>query len=288
MKEKDLPIDRTRHAVYTKKAKKCVLRLLHRDYDDRTCEQLWEKIQLQYCEFLRDEPPMAGAKIKVSIYDPILIFAWYKVVPVKPQLEEVQQDIFDCFMGSFDALGKVFNLNRRLDNLLASRIFRKANDIRAEEIRRFPGSFRMGACSYDKENGVIRYSFTQCPNAEFAKRHHMEDVLPVMCNCDHLAMQKLHACLIREGTCVESTCCDYCIVGDRHPIAQAYELLRKENGLLVSVRKQASGIREEDRSSYRICYTPHSRTRRPHFLSIVRKVLSFFEQGADYEVLGRS
>ena len=34
MKEKDLPIDRTRHAVYTKKAKKCVLRLLHRNYDD--------------------------------------------------------------------------------------------------------------------------------------------------------------------------------------------------------------------------------------------------------------
>ena len=48
MKEKDLPIDRTRHAVYTKKAKKCVLRLLYRHYDDQTCQQLWEKIQLQY------------------------------------------------------------------------------------------------------------------------------------------------------------------------------------------------------------------------------------------------
>lgn len=108
---------------------------------------------------------MAGAKIKVSIYDPILIFAWYKVVPDKPELEEVQQDIFRCFMGSFDALGKVFNLNRRLDNRLASRIFQKANDIRVQEIRRFPGSFRMGSCSYDRENGVIRYSFTQCPNA---------------------------------------------------------------------------------------------------------------------------
>ena len=160
MKENDLPIDRTRHAVYTKKAKKCVLRLLHRNYDDQTCKELWEKIQLQYCEFLRDEPPMAGAKIKVSIYDPIRIFAWYKVVPDKPRLEEVQQDIFRCFMGSFDALGKAFNLNRRLDNRLASRIFQKANDIRAQETKRFPGSFRMGSCSYDRENGVIRYSFT--------------------------------------------------------------------------------------------------------------------------------
>ncbi len=187
MKEKDLPIDRARHAVCTKKAKKCVLRLLHRYYDDPVCEQLWEKIQLQYCEFLQDEPPMAGAKIKVSIYDPILIFAWYKVVPDKPKLEEVQQDIFDCFMGSFNALGKIFNLNRRLDNRLASRIFQKTNDIRVEEIRRFTGSFRMGFCSYDRENGAIRYSFTQCPNAESARRHHLENVLPVMCNCDHTA-----------------------------------------------------------------------------------------------------
>ena len=65
----------------------------------------------------------------------------------------------------------------------------------------------------------------------------MEDVLPVMCNCAHLAMQKLHACLIREGTYVESPCCDYCIVCDHHPIAQVYELVRKENGLLVSVKK---------------------------------------------------
>lgn len=51
-------------------------------------------------------------------------------------------------------------------------------------------------------------------------------------------MQKLHACLIRKGTCVESPCCDYCIVGDRNPIAQEYELVKKENGLLVSVKNR--------------------------------------------------
>ena len=65
----------------------------------------------------------------------------------------------------------------------------------------------------------------------------MEDVLPVMCNCDHLAMQKLHATLIREGTCCTAACCDYCIVGDRNPIAAEYELVKAENGLMLSVRK---------------------------------------------------
>ena len=239
MKEKDLPIDRSRHAIYTKNAKACVQKLLRRCYDEERAAELWEQVQLRYAEFLKEEPAMGGARITTSIYDPILIFAWYAVVPDKPPLEEIQQDIFSCFFGCFETLGKIFDLNRTWDNRLAARIFQKANDIRVQEIERFPDSFRMGTCSYEKDQGVIRYSFTQCPNAEFAKRHHMEDVLPVMCNCDHLAMQKIHACLIREGTCVSSDCCDYCIVGDKSELAKAYELKRCENGLLVSVRKES-------------------------------------------------
>ena len=240
MKEKDLPIDLSKHVIYTKSAKKCVQKLLHRYYDGKTAEVMWEKVQLKYAEFLKDEPALGGAKITVSIYDPILIFAWYAIVSDKPPLEEIQQDVYDCFMGGFDAMGKVFNLNRKLDNRLASRIFKKTRDTREKEFRELPASFRMGSYSYDKENGIVRYCFTQCPNAEFAKRHHMEHVLPVMCNCDHLAMKKLHATLIREGTCITSDRCDYCIVGDKSPLAAEYALVKNEDGLLISMKKQAS------------------------------------------------
>ena len=209
MREKYLPFDRTKHVCYTKNARKCVRKLLHRYYEDPMVAKLWEKIQLQFCEYLKDEPALGSAKITVSIYDPILIFAWYAVVPDKPPIEEIQQDVYDCMMGSFNVLGRVFNLNRKRDNKLAGSIFRKTTDTRVEESRRLPESFRMGGYDYDEENGIIRYSFTQCPNAEFTRRHHMEDVLPVMCNCDHMAMQKLHATLIREGTCSTGACCDY-------------------------------------------------------------------------------
>ena len=237
MREKDLPFDRTKHVCYTRNAKKCVQKLLRRYYDEAMAAELWEKIQLQYCEYLKDEPALGSAKITVSIYDPILIFAWYAVVPDKPPIEEIQQDVYDCMMSSFTVLGKLFNLNRRGDNRLAGKIFKKTTDLRAEESKRLPESFRMVGYDYDKANGIIRYRFDQCPNAEFAKRHHMEDVLPAMCNCDHMAMQKLHASLIREGTCCTGACCDYCIVGDQSPMAKAYELVKKENGLLVSVKK---------------------------------------------------
>ena len=237
MKEKDLPVDRSRHAIYTKKAKRCVQKLLHCYYDEKTASELWEKVQLQYAEFLKDEPALGGVKMTVSIYDPILIFAWYVTVSDKPPLEDVQQDVYDCFMSGFDVLGKVFDLNRRLDNRLANKAFKRANDLREKEIKAFPASFRMGYYSYDRANGVVRYSFTQCPNAEFAKRHHLEAVLPLMCNCDHLAMRKLHATLIREGTCGTSKCCDYCIVGDRNPLASNYENAKDEQGLIVSRKK---------------------------------------------------
>ena len=66
----------------------------------------------------------------------------------------------------------------------------------------------------------------------------MEEVLPLMYSCDHLAMQAIHAALIREGTCVTSDCCDYCIVGNKNPIAAEYALVKAENGLLLSVKKE--------------------------------------------------
>ena len=40
MKEKDLPIDCTRHRIYSGNAKKCVRRLLRRYYDEKTAAEL--------------------------------------------------------------------------------------------------------------------------------------------------------------------------------------------------------------------------------------------------------
>ena len=57
MKEKDLPINRTKHKAYSKNAKKCVQKLLKRYYDEKTAARLWEKVQLQYCEYVNYSPP---------------------------------------------------------------------------------------------------------------------------------------------------------------------------------------------------------------------------------------
>ena len=74
MRENDLPFDRTKHVVYTKNAKNCVRKLLCRSYDEKIAADLWEKVQLQYCEFLKEEPALGGLKVTTSVYDPILFF----------------------------------------------------------------------------------------------------------------------------------------------------------------------------------------------------------------------
>ena len=66
----------------------------------------------------------------------------------------------------------------------------------------------MGYCFYDKENGVVRCSFTQFPTRN-----------------------------LQNG--ITSECCDYCIVGDKSTIAEEYKLMKAENGLLLSVRKES-------------------------------------------------
>lgn len=236
MKEDKLQFDRTKHAIYTPKAKEQIQKLLARDYDSAEAETLWEKIQIQYVEYLKEEPALGGLKLSAGVYDSILVFAYYVTIPKKPALADIQEGVYEIFMGGFNSLGRIFDLNRGFDMKLAGIIFKSALKKKEKESVKFPASFHVDQFSFDKKEGIIRYGFTQCPSAEFAKRHGLEHVLSLMCNCDHLAMSKLHAGLIRCSTCVTGNVCEYCIVGDRNPLMQEYEQITDENGLWLSRR----------------------------------------------------
>ena len=140
-------------------------------------------------------------------------------------------------MGSFVKLGKVFDLNRSTEMWLIDKVFRKSGDRDRKDAVRYPEGFINVDEPYDNAHHAARYCFTQCPNAEFAKKHGLLHVLPLLCNSDFFGISEIHGTLIRCGTCGNSAACDYLVVGSKNPIASEYTTVTDEGGFLVSRRK---------------------------------------------------
>jgi hypothetical protein len=174
----------------------------------------------------------------MAIYGGLAIFSLYPNLPDEPPISEMQDFVCNMFMGKMAKLGKVFNLNRSADMWLINRIFEKSGDGDRRDIKKYPAGFVNVAEKYDKENHAARYHFTQCPNAEFAKKHDLLHVLPLCCNSDFFLIEKLNGTLIRCGTCGNSNMCDYCVVGNRNPLANEYEIVTDEGGFWVSRKKR--------------------------------------------------
>ena len=117
---------------------------------------------------------------------------------------------------------------------LINKVFQKVGNKDRKLYAQHPACFCNISELYDKKNHAARYHFTQCPNAEFAKKHNLMHVLPLFCNSDYWGISQIHGTLIRHGTCGNSDKCDYCVVGSENPMAKEYEIVKDEAGFLVS------------------------------------------------------
>ena len=91
------------------------------------------------------------------------------------------------------------------------------------------GDFKMNLAPFD-EDRPIYYEFTECPTAEFAKKHGLLDVMPALCNPDFEGMELIHAKLVRTTTCANGCKCDYTICGDRDEYVKEHPEYRDEVG----------------------------------------------------------
>jgi len=221
---------------YRKPVKKWLLER----YGKEQSEAIWQRTVEQYNSYLTDLSDYGGKKNghAMAIYGGLLIFALYPCLPDQPPISELQEFVSNMFMGAFVKFGKVFDLNRPSNMKLINSIFKKSGDGDRRDIIKYPTGFINVDEPYDNVNHIARYHFTQCPNAEFAKRHNLLHVLPLMCNSDFFGIEQIHGTLIRCGTCGNSDMCDYCVVGNRNPLAKEYEIDTDENGFLVSRKKE--------------------------------------------------
>ena len=199
-------------------------------YGEAEADRIWEQTRENYQNYLRDLPDYGGSKNghAKAIYGGLLIFALYPALPDQPPISELQNFVQNLFMGPFTKLGKIFDLNCPSHMWLIDNVFRKSGNRDRKDILRYPDA------PYDKEHHAASYSFTQCPNAEFAKKHGLLHVLPLLCNSDFFGISEIHGTLIRCGTCGNSNVCDYLVVGSKNPIAEEYETVPDEQGFLVS------------------------------------------------------
>ena len=225
--------------MYSKKYNREIQTWLKARYGEEAAQGIWKQTQQNYLDYLEELPDYGGAKNghAAAIYGGFLIFSLYTALPDQPEISELQGFVQNLFMGAFTKLGKVFDLNRNFDMALIDRIFRRSGNGDRRDILKYPDGFINVDAPYDREHHAARYSFTQCPTAEFAKKHGLLHVLPLMCNSDFFAISEIHGQLIRCGTCGNSNVCDYLVVGSKNPLATEYETVTDEKGFLVSRKK---------------------------------------------------
>ena len=174
---------------------------------------MWTRVQLQYADFLRDWRTDLGGKKNFhngvgGNYDCVALMAYYVICKDVTSLAEIEEMEGSLFLPAFRKL-RFVNVNhpfvKRLLHLAFSNAKRQCDKW---------GDFKMNLAPFDK-NKPIYYEFTECPTAEFAKKHGLLEVMPALCNPDYEGMALIHACLVRKSTCANGCKCDYTICGDR-------------------------------------------------------------------------
>ena len=214
---------------------------LEKRYGAAEAERIWTDTKAGYLRNLADLPELGGKRSghAQAIYGSLLIFSLYPALPDHPPIAELQDFVQNLFMEPFVRLGRVFDLNRSLDMALIDKVFHRVGKRDRKDALVWPDGFHNVSEPFGRKERASRYRFTHCPVAEFAKTHGMLHVLPLMCNSDFFGIEQIHGTLIREGTCGIGEQCDYCVVGDRNPLADAYETIVDEQGFLVSRRKDS-------------------------------------------------
>lgn len=228
MKDKELQFDRSCHVLYTKPCKKEIQKRIAQHYPSPERENIWEQVQRQYVEFLSDWRTDLGGKRnfhngKGGNYDCIALMAYYVVYKEVTNLAEIEKMEGNLFLGAFRKM-KFVDCNKPLFKKLMYKAFQNAK----RQCDRW-GDFEMNLAPFDKDKPLY-YEFTQCPTAEFAKKHGLLEVMPALCNSDFEGMECIHARLVRRTTCANGDRCDYTIVGDHDPYLEEHPEYRDEAG----------------------------------------------------------
>lgn len=228
MKESELEFDRSCHVLYSQKCKKEIEKRISLHYPEDRREEVFTAVQRQFVDWLKDFRTDLGGKRNFhngvgGTYDNIMTLAYYAVCRDVTSFAEIEELYGEVFLPSFRKLGFV-DVNKKIFKRLMYRAFQSAKR-RCDKWH----DYEMEVEPY-KDGEPIRYRFTACPVAQFARDHDLLDILPALCNVDYAAMEVVHARLVRTTTLGLGGCCDYAICGDQDTYLQEHEEFRDDLG----------------------------------------------------------
>lgn len=228
MRDEELQFDRSCHVLYSKKCRQEIEKRIALHYPPEQREAIFTAVQRQFADYLKDYRTDLGGKRNFhnglgGTYDCIAVFSYYVVCREVTSFAEIEQMYGDIFLGAFEKLSFV-DCNKSFFKKLMYQAFASS----AKKCTRW-NDYDMEVEPY-RAREPIRYRFTACPVAEFAREHELLDILPALCNADYAAMELIHAKLVRTTTLGTGDYCDYTICGDRDPYLREHPEYRDELG----------------------------------------------------------
>lgn len=192
---------------------------LGKRYGHDVAKRAYHAARPVYRQLLAACPPIGASNpMAKNLYLSCVIFAFYRGAQGELSPDMLRAAIGDLFsMRATKLMGLSANLNRPRDVAkLNARLAANARWVQEHpETEPYIWDFNFGDT---QGNTQVCYHFTHCPINDFAREQGLLDVLPIMCDIDHVTARLMHGRLTRHYTlATDGPLCDYLIRGDQAP-----------------------------------------------------------------------
>ncbi len=194
-----------------------VKKSLNRRYGKEYTIELIQKADAEYRDMLqRADDIGADNPMASNMYECLIFLAIWKVAEGKISVDDLREITVDVMSTPFFKLMGLYINGNKKSGIKRLRTMLEKD---AEWIEKHP---QYQDVSWDfnfdetKHRDGFYYHFTQCPLNTFARKEGYLEVLPVMCDIDHLTAKLMHLTLHREQTLAGGgEMCDYWFTGDQ-------------------------------------------------------------------------
>jgi len=229
---------------YLPKMKKCLLTFLRRRFDLQKTEQIYQRIE-ELDEKYRREEPYIGNKDNMmadNLYQSYCMFALYEAMDRQMTQEDIQELVDIYFEQSMAHMPKKLNLSiltrsRFLKGMLYKYMEHYAMRANAQKGKEWGNTWGIKVNPDKRETGIA-LNLVGCPLADFARKHDMMDILPIMCNIDHRSVETFGMKLYRDKTVSNGNAeCAYWVVDSQSKEANLFVNEKNQDGLILSRMK---------------------------------------------------